>query len=389
MTWSIISILMLFGALQGLVIVIILFFKKVDNKKARLFLGLILFGLSMNLLYYFFHVIGLVKLIPEIKLAYLPWSLLSAISFYLYISFISPFKKRLSTLNKVGFIPFLLFSIILITVKWYNYFSIAEHQIHKSIVSFIFITEEFFGIIFSALMGYLAYKKLNKIEIEIEKQFSNYNKTKLQFHKRFIVVLLMFCIVWCVLIVYCQIFNIKSLNIYFAIWLIIAFVIQWIAWTGFINNESLLPVFKNKISYTILKAEDILAKKKTIFFDKSNIHYKSLIILFEKEQLFLNPELSLEIVSNKLGISKSYLSALINQTTNENFYHFVNSYRIAYLISLFKAKKHKEFTILSLAFESGFSSKSTFQAFFKKIKGKTPTQFIKQLELNDSKVLNK
>ena len=87
---------------------------------------------------------------------------------------------------------------------------------------------------------------------------------------------------------------------------------------------------------------------------------------------------------DKLGISKSYLSALINQTTNKNFYHFVNSYRTEHLVNLLKEKKNKEFTILSLAYDSGFNSKSTFQSFFKKNKGVTPSQFIKALDRSES-----
>ena len=121
MNWTFINILMLFGALQGLVIVLILFLKKEENKKARLYLSLILFGLSMNLLYYFFYVVGLTEAIPWLKLMYLPWSMLAAISFYLYIVFISPFQRKLTALNKLGFVPFVLFSIVLVFVKWYNF----------------------------------------------------------------------------------------------------------------------------------------------------------------------------------------------------------------------------------------------------------------------------
>lgn len=380
MSWTFVNILMLFGALQGFVIFLILILKKEENKKARLYLSLILFSLSMNLLYYFFYVVGLSKIIPALKLVYLPWSMLAAISFYLYIVFTSPFKKKLTRLNKLGFIPFLLFSIVLIVVKWYNYFSIPEQQINLGFVNLLYLIEEYFAVLFSLFMGYLSYKKLNEIKSLLEQQFSNYNKSKLVFHKRFILVVFLFCIVWFCAVTYCQIYNITSLSLYFSIWLFMAFVIHWIAWTGFINDEALLPIFKNNVIIEVSKIEAIpINNNNGLHFDKNSEHYKSLITLLEKEQLFLEPDLSLETLSSKLGISKSYLSALINQTTNQNFYYFINSYRIEYLISLFKAKKNKEFTILSLAYESGFNSKSTFQAFFKKEKGKTPTQFIKTL----------
>jgi AraC-like DNA-binding protein len=379
MEWTFMSLLMLFGSLQGLLIFSILICKKEDNKKARLYLSLILFGLSMNLIYYFFSITGLLKLKPFLRLTYLPWSMLSAISFYLYIVFTAPFQKNTTTLNKLGFVPFVFFSIVIVGVKWYNYFSLPAHQINRELVSKILLIEEYFGIVFTFFIGYLSYKKLNSIETVIKEQFSNYNKSKLQFHRRLIIIVLVFCVIWFAALTYAQINNMASMSIYFSIWLFMTFVIHWIAWSGFIKDDALLPVFKKNDIDNPLENDEKFEQINKSKINKNNQHYKDLIYLFEKEQFFLKPELSLEILSNKLGISKSYLSAIINQTTNKDFYHFVNSYRTEYLISLFKANKNREFTILSLAYDAGFNSKSTFQAFFKKYKGKTPSQFIKTL----------
>lgn len=380
MNWTFVNILMLFGAIQGLVIVLILYLKKEDNTKARFYLSLMLFGLSMNLLYYFCCLVGLTKIIPILKLFYLPWALLSAISFYLYIDFISPFKKKITALNKLGFVPFLFFSIVLVIVN----FNSKELPINLHFVNILYLVEEYFGVLFALIIGFLSYKKLTIIENQVQQQFSNYNKSKLQFHKRLIIVVLVFCVIWGVTLVYSQLNNRTSLSIYVSIWLFISFVIHWISWTGFIKDEALLPVFNNDNSFNYIKTSEITQNKIGLKLDKSNEHYKAMRTLFEEEQLFLDPELSLESLSNKLGISKSYLSALINKITNQNFYNFVNSYRTDYLVSLFREKKNNEYTILSLAYESGFNSKSTFQAFFKKYKGTTPSQFIKSLEQNEA-----
>lgn len=382
MNWTFINILMLFGALQGFLLALILIFKKENNKKARLFLTLILFGLSMNLLYYFNIVSGLTKYLPILKLIYLPWSMLAGISFYLYIVFTAPFQTKLTTLNKIGFLPLILFSIVLIIINLDIYLSPMSNYFSTDFVNIIYISEEYFAMLFSLFMGYLSYKKLNEIEIQIQQQFSNYNASKLQFHRRLIIVVLVFCLIWIAAVTYAKLNNVESTSIYFSIWLFMAFTIHWIAWTGFIKDEALLPVFKNSITpESSFNTQGTTQNKTTLKLNKDNEHYKSLIHLLEKEQVYLQPDLSLDILSDKLGISKSYLSALINQTTNKNFYHFVNSYRTEHLISLFENEKNKDFTILSLAYEAGFNSKSTFQAFFKKHKGITPTQFIKDLEL--------
>ncbi len=385
MSWTFLNILILFGALQGFILVLILIFKKEDNKKARLFLTLILFGLSMNLLYYFFIVSNFSKTYPFLKLLYLPWSILAALSFYLYIVFTAPFQTKLSVINKIGFIPFIVFSVILIMVNCDIYFSSSSKYFSVHFINIIYLSEEYFAMIFALFMGYLSYKKLNELEPQIQQQFSNYNKSKLQFHKRLIIVVLIFCLIWVAVVTYTKINNIDSFSIYFSIWLFIAFVIHWISWTGFIKDEALLPVFENtKVLEDAFVIEDLSQNKGTLKLSKDSEYYKSLISLFEKDQIYLQPDLSLKTLSDKLGISKSYLSALINKTTDKNFYHFVNSYRTEHLIRLLKEKKNKNFTILSLAYESGFNSKSTFQAFFKKNKGVTPTQFIKTLELNET-----
>ena len=135
-------------------------------------------------------------------------------------------------------------------------------------------------------MGYLAYGRLNKMEVELQKQFSNYNKSKLVFHKRFVLIVFLFCVIWFVAITYCQIYNITSLSLYFSIWLFMAFVIHWIAWTGFINDDALLPDFENNFTFDVIKTEEKYQSKEKIFFDANNEYYRSLVLLFEEERFF-------------------------------------------------------------------------------------------------------
>ena len=149
---------------------------------------------------------------------------------------------------------------------------------------------------------------------------------------------------------YTKLNNIDSFAIYFSIWLFITFVIHWISWTGFIRDKALLPDFKNSSTpENSFKIQDVSQSKTSLHLSKESEYYKSMIDLLENDKVYLQPDLSLDILSDKLGISKSYLSALINQTTNKNFYHFINSYRTEHLISLLKEKKNKDYTILSLS----------------------------------------
>lgn len=100
---------------------------------------------------------------------------------------------------------------------------------------------------------------------------------------------------------------------------------------------------------------------------------------YMKEQKpFLNPNLTLNDLANALGISTHHLSEVLNQEAGKNFYNYINQYRIELVIE--KLKQQGNSKILDLAFDSGFSSKSTFNAVFKLFVGQTPTQFKKSLQ---------
>ena len=106
-------------------------------------------------------------------------------------------------------------------------------------------------------------------------------------------------------------------------------------------------------------------------------YLSALYNLFEEHKPYLNTSLSLSSLAEQLNIHPNKLSWLINEHCGKNFNEFVNSYRLA----AFKKKAHdpayKHLTILGLAYESGFNSKTVFNAFFKKTTGMTPKSWIK------------
>lgn len=94
------------------------------------------------------------------------------------------------------------------------------------------------------------------------------------------------------------------------------------------------------------------------------------------EKPYLNPELTLSVLAEKLRMPANHCSFLINRHLNMNFFHFVNRYRI----EEFKrrlADGSRPRSILETALEVGFNSKSTFNAAFKQSEGLTPSQYLK------------
>jgi AraC-like DNA-binding protein len=104
---------------------------------------------------------------------------------------------------------------------------------------------------------------------------------------------------------------------------------------------------------------------------------KQLTKSMENEKPYLNENLTLKELANKLETTPNNLSQIINEKFNKNFYEFINEYRINEVKSLLSDPKYSHYSILGIAFECGFNSKSTFNSVFKQLTGKTPTEFKK------------
>jgi AraC-like DNA-binding protein len=105
--------------------------------------------------------------------------------------------------------------------------------------------------------------------------------------------------------------------------------------------------------------------------------------LMNSEMLYLQAELSLADISKKLKIPRHHLTQALNTQVGKNFYTYINEFRVETVIESLKKPENRQFTVLAIALESGFNSKSTFNSVFKKITGLTPSEFIRQLPGTD------
>ncbi|AYZ12770.1 AraC family transcriptional regulator [Chryseobacterium arthrosphaerae] len=103
--------------------------------------------------------------------------------------------------------------------------------------------------------------------------------------------------------------------------------------------------------------------------------------LFEKQKGYLDPNLSLSVLSATLNTNNSYLSEVINKHHGKNFNAYINELRIFYIIDkLNNNSKYRNYKISSLAEESGFISHSAFTIVFKKVTGTSPSFYIKNIQ---------
>lgn len=100
-----------------------------------------------------------------------------------------------------------------------------------------------------------------------------------------------------------------------------------------------------------------------------------IISLMEVEKLYQEPELTLQQLASRLDVSPHHLSQAINDGLKKSFYDLVNGYRVEEAKRLLLDDKTISYTILSIGFEAGFNSKTTFNTVFKKFTGLTPSDF--------------
>jgi AraC-like DNA-binding protein len=96
------------------------------------------------------------------------------------------------------------------------------------------------------------------------------------------------------------------------------------------------------------------------------------------EQLYLDSELNLVTLAHKTNVSTHKLSQVINEYLDKNFFDFVSEYRIENVKNLLTHPENNQLKIVSLAFDSGFNSKSSFYKLFKKAEGITPAEYRKR-----------
>ncbi len=126
----------------------------------------------------------------------------------------------------------------------------------------------------------------------------------------------------------------------------------------------------NKYEKSGLKEED------------ANYYMETLLDYMKEEKPFLLNNLTINTISGSLNIPRHYITQVLSEKLNKNFYTFVNEFRICEFKDKIKNPHNSHITIMGLAYESGFNSKAGFYSAFKKIENKTPTEYRNQLQNN-------
>lgn len=95
----------------------------------------------------------------------------------------------------------------------------------------------------------------------------------------------------------------------------------------------------------------------------------------EEKKPYLDPELAINDVAHQLHISRHHITQVINENLHKNFFTWINEYRVREVKQRLLDEKFSHLTIVAIAFDCGFNSKSAFNSIFKKETGQTPSEF--------------
>lgn len=116
-------------------------------------------------------------------------------------------------------------------------------------------------------------------------------------------------------------------------------------------------------------------KQSTLSEEVKKGYIEKLLEHMKAERPHLNSELTVQDLSKQLNIPRHHLTEVLNVDLEKNFFNFINEYRVEEVKKRLIDKKHEHLTIVAIAFDSGFNSKSTFNSIFKQFTNRTPSKW--------------
>ena len=338
------------------------------NKKANFAFGIFLFLWSG---YWILDILTICGFSPGPLLIFSVYSVLIFTPLFLFFSvvfFINPnykFRKR-------DLICFVIPAIYLIVL-----FNSEENKILHILAMLIVIAHNlpYVGII---------YYKIRKHQKRIEIISSNTESINLQW-----LIKLSFLLFITIIITVCyELFNtfIYKMHQNLVMDLLFLFIV-YSTFYHILRQKEIYPVSKMQLEELLSiepESEEKAEKKKLIPDEDFEGLKEKLLTLMKDEKPYLEGDLNLLKLSELIGISTHQLSYLLNNGFNENFFQFVNKYRVAHAKELLLSDSYYKMSVLGIAFESGFNSKTAFNTMFKKIMGITPSEFRKNQKESDS-----
>jgi len=367
---SFLAILNLLGAVQGLLLSLALLSVRSANKTGNRLLAAITFTISIVVSGAVLLTSNYVFIFPHLSRLHHPFVFLAGPLLFLYIRTLTSPEKKLEKTDLLHFIPFALCLVFLLPYYFQSGASktrILSFEYIGQFDQWYYVRSALFIIQFLVYLVLIALT-LMKYSREVKDKKSARDKAVL-FEIRFFVIAT--AILWVAIILRFAIQSTPNLLVPLgASILIYAMGYLRMRRPHLTESEQEQPFVKRY-------------EKSQLPPERSERYLNKLLQLMESEQPFTDGDLTIQRLAEMLSIPAPHLSQTINERLGKSFPDFINSYRVE------KAKKKlldpafKHLSILGIAEEVGFNSKSSFNAVFKKHTGMTPSEFRNDLSGNN------
>ncbi|MGD8778803.1 MAG: helix-turn-helix transcriptional regulator [Ignavibacteria bacterium] len=359
---SIIEIILFVGAFQGIILSVALYLIKRENRLSNRLLSLIILLSSLNIILHTISEYENKLLLPHHEEIISVLLFLFGPLYFFYVNALTTNSVKLINNWQYHLIPFIVCFTAAVPLYIYSY-NFAEPYLALEIIGDSVILHAIFYLILST-------KELKSHSIRIKESFSSIDKINFGWLKIFTIG---FTIIWFVALVAEYIPNHFFESDF-----------QWIAVSVFIYIIGYAGITKPAVFTDPVFIENITSNKQKKKYHKSSLteeagikYFDKLKKYMEKEKPYLNSNITLPELAGHLSISVHHLSRVINEKFNQNFFEFINSYRIDEAKSLLSNPDYNNQNIITIGYESGFNSVSAFNAAFKKKVGMNPSQFRK------------
>ncbi|MBP3191851.1 AraC family transcriptional regulator [Natronogracilivirga saccharolytica] len=365
----------------GIFLCFFLQFLLLSKKQASIsdrILGVWMFFIGLHLFSYYLYYLGYWDRYPHLSGIHHPFPLLHGPFLYLYVLFSLKSDQRLRWRDYLHFSPALLFYVYMIP---FLFFYSAEEKLmvnHGEVDDYAgFIVFSLFAF-FASGLGYAiaSYRMLSRHEHLTSQNFAYSESIDMGWLKYFIWGIGMIFLVTAVVILFEWSMGVNfGFNTDLVLYVPLVGFILFLGYSG-IRQKNIFADGTSQIPQIVepkLPGEYVRSGLKT---ELAQQYHQKLLDYMSANKPYLEPKLSLGHLARELDISANHLSQIINQYEEKNFFDFVNTYRVNEFKQRVADPANSSYSILAIALDSGFNSKSSFNQVFKKVSGKTPSQHI-------------